>query len=326
MSLSTFPESIDLFPQPTPIQLMSAVPHAELHNQTSAATSALEYKVGVNASQDMSSLDWGLRNPNSVNPGHIHTQYGPTGNTGNTGPTGNTGSVGPASTITGPTGPSAGPTGATGAAATGPTGPSGTNGVIGGTGPTGATGAIGATGTAVNTGATGPTGNTGPTGATGHTGPTGPTGNTGNTGPMGQQGVTGPAAVLSTQSGTLGTDYTVTGSLTTFLTTASLGIGKWILRFDGVATGAANTATACEVAIALGTATATFAGPQSGAADLASNFAGAGAGTVGFSTTVTITVAGTIDYQAVGSGSVLIKATTPNSALADCTGYTAVIT
>ena len=99
----------------------------------------------------MSSITWLLTNPSSINPGHLHTQYGPTGSAG-------------------PTGPSGGPTGAQGI--TGPTGPPST-------GPTGPTGVTGATGLATNTGATGPTGQTGHTGAASQT--TGPTGSSGVT-------------------------------------------------------------------------------------------------------------------------------------------------
>ena len=322
MSLSVFPEAVDQFPNPTPIQLMSAVPHAELHNQVSAATSALEYKVGVNASQDMSSLDWGLRNPSSINPGHVHTQYGPTGFTGNTGPTGTTGSTGPVSVTTGPTGPLGGPTGSIGA--TGSTGPTGFNGTVGGTGPTGPTG-FGATGAASTV--TGPTGNTGNTGNTGHTGaPSAVTGPTGHTGMQGTVGPTGPSFVNTTQAGTLATNYTVTTSLATFLTTASLSAGTWLVQLTGSISIAAGGFYKSDIEITTGTATATFAGPTSNGAGVY-DASDATIFPISLSTIVTVTVAGTLVFQAISlsSGAVTILSTSPAEGYAHSTGYTAVL-
>ena len=158
MSNTTYPGAIDPsgttgFVDPTPENLLSQVPHAELHSLTNDAIVAIENFVGPTGASNQGTIVWKLTNPASTGPGHRHyitdilgtTVQGPTGFTGPTGPTG----------IQGPTGY----TGPTGLASTGPTG------VTGPTGPTGRTGATGPTGAAA----------TGPTGATGATGPTLPT-------------------------------------------------------------------------------------------------------------------------------------------------------
>lgn len=111
----------------------------------------------------------------------------PRGNTGATGAAGATGA-------TGATGP-AGPTGATG-----PAGPQGD------TGPQGPAGATGAQGPKGDTGDPGPAGDTGATGATGATGPAGPTGATGATGPA------GTITVGAVNTGSAGTNVSVTNS------------------------------------------------------------------------------------------------------------------
>ena len=304
MSNSTFPGAIDTFTDPTPTSLMSQVPHAELHSQENDAITALEYKVGINASQDSSSLDYAVRNTGSVNPGHSHTQYGPTGYTGYTGNTG--------------------PTGSGTAVNTGATGPTGINGTTGGTGPTGATGPIG---TATNTGATGNTGPTGRTGPTGYTGNTGPASVvTGPTGPQGTVGPTGATPTLPYQAGTLGSPYTPTSTLTTFLTTASLGVGTWLISFSGTVGYSVTTGTLAEIVINTGTATATFVGPQSVSSE--SYFGGTisynSNVNVAFTCVAVVTVAGTLVFQAIGSLAT-IYAVSPTHAYAAATGYTAVL-
>ena len=172
MSSSTFPGSVDTFPVVTPQSLMSVIPHAELHTQENDAITALEHAVGVTSSGVTSSLTYLLTNAGSNNPGHTHSQYGPTGVTG---ATGHTGATGPPMT------------GSTGAASV-TTGP---------TGHTGAAGPTGVAGSATNTGATGPTGYTGPTvtGPTGSTGSIGTATNTGATGATGHTGAIGPSAI-----------------------------------------------------------------------------------------------------------------------------------
>ena len=187
MADTVFPTELDTFVDPTPETLMNVLSHAGQHDGANDAIAALEAKVGINGSTNSSSIDYGLRNSGSVDPGHHHTAAsipsvaGPTGSTGPTGPTGVTG-------YTGSVG-SQGSQGATGA-----------QGVMGVTGPIGYTGSWGPTGYTGYTGATSTA--TGPTGYTGYTGPTG------TTGPTGAKGATGPV------------NNTVTPFLATYQSTA----------------------------------------------------------------------------------------------------------
>ena len=149
MSNSTYPGAVDPsgstgFIDPTPTNLMSQVPHAELHSLTNDAVVALENFVGPTGASDQTTLVWKLTNPASTGPGHRHyitdilgaTVQGPTGYTGPQGGRGQTGATGATGAVgyTGPTG------------VTGSTGPRGWTGFTGPTGPTGKVGATGATG------------------------------------------------------------------------------------------------------------------------------------------------------------------------------------
>jgi phage gp45-like len=125
-----------------------------------------------------------------------------------------------------------------------------------------------------------------------------------------------PAPSLTGDAGNLNSDYTITGSLTTFMTTVSLAIGTWLITMGAtvVLTGVDNT----EIEAVAGTATATLTGRTSVEVDTSDADA-----TVSFKAVVT--VAGNIAFQArgAGTGTLTIKATTPTSGYARATGYTA---
>jgi hypothetical protein len=124
------------------------------------------------------------------------------------------------------------------------------NGPQGPKGPTGYTGYTGFTGPGNFTGYTGYTGPLGPIGPTGYTGYTGPGNFTGYTGPTGYTGFTGPAASLTTSTGTLGADVTMTTAGTAYdgPTTSALATGTWLIishvTIDTAATNSSQNLTA----------------------------------------------------------------------------------
>ena len=124
-----------------------------------------------------------------------------------------------------------------------------------------------------------------------------------------------PAVALTDAAGTLGSNYTVTGSMATFLTTSSLGIGTWLVAFSGAASIPAGADL--DIQLAAGTATATFAGPVSTGVKAATDQV------LALTTVVTVTGAGTLVFQAQGSESPSILTASPNSSVAGATGYTA---
>jgi hypothetical protein len=124
------------------------------------------------------------------------------------------------------------------------------------------------------------------------------------------------------QAGSLASDYPVTTTLATFLTTASLGVGTWLIHFQGVVETTSASAVAVEGGINLGTATATFSGSESFATAMPSSVDSDGTA-IGLSCLAVITVAGTLVFQAKGSASTTIKASTPVNSYANATGYTA---
>lgn len=121
-------------------------------------------------------------------------------------------------------------------------------------------------------------------------------------------------------AGTLATDYAVTTAPATFLTTASLAVGTWLVTLFGVVTYTAS-GTKVEGQISDGTATATFAGVQSFSVGGSSTTTPEG---FGLFCLVTVTVAGTLVFTASGATSQTIKANTPVNGYAGVTGYTAV--
>jgi len=126
---------------------------------------------------------------------------------------------------------------------------------------------------------------------------------------------------LTNASGHLGGDYSPTGSLATFLTTASLAAGTWLVTFGTSVT--PGTSAGVEIQVAAGTATSTFEGKLSMELSATSTSTQFLEGTM--SVIATVTAPGTLVFQAKRTGvASLIKATTPSSGLANATGYTAV--
>jgi hypothetical protein len=128
---------------------------------------------------------------------------------------------------------------------------------------------------------------------------------------------------LSTAAGHLGSLYTLTTGFVTFLSTASLAVGTWLVTMNtSVFTGVAGQGV--EIRVVAGTATATFEGNTS----VQSVATGSGAAlTVGapLAFIATVTVAGTLAFQGIAggtSGTPTIGATT-SSGQSNATGYTA---
>lgn len=129
----------------------------------------------------------------------------------------------------------------------------------------------------------------------------------------------GMTEVLSSAAGHLATDYTVTESLATYLTTPSLAVGKWLFAHKATVT----TVDGQNVSIVAneGTATATLEGATSDELAAASSEL---LGPLTLAFIATITVAGTLVFQAQGSTTgMTISAETPVSDLGHATGYTA---
>jgi hypothetical protein len=123
---------------------------------------------------------------------------------------------------------------------------------------------------------------------------------------------------LVSKAGALAVAYTVTTTPTTFLTTASLAIGTWLVIFTGTVSLNNNVTNAfTTVSVLAGTATATFAGPAEG---VFQNSPGSNTdtGVIALSCIVTVTAAGTLVFEAVGTAASALIAATP------ATGYTAV--
>jgi hypothetical protein len=123
----------------------------------------------------------------------------------------------------------------------------------------------------------------------------------------------------------LGAPFSVTAAFTTFLTTASLAIGTWLITLG--ATVLVNTngglGDTLDLKAALGTATATLAGQS---ATGASNSLSTAASNeeVSLSFLATVTVAGTLVFQARAGGTTsLVQSASPLSSTANATGYTA---
>lgn len=100
------------------------------------------------------------------------------------------------------------------------------------------------------------------------------------------------AATLNTAAGTLGTNYTTSGAGGTFLTTASLAVGTWLVNFTGVIGGGATASATYQVFN--GSATVTFTGATSGQAATPSSLDQS----VSLSFLATVTGAGTLTFQA----------------------------
>lgn len=68
-----FPTGIDTFVNPNPNDPTTAPSHALQHDNENDAIHAIEVKLGVNNSLVTSTIDWLLKNFNSIDPGHRHT-------------------------------------------------------------------------------------------------------------------------------------------------------------------------------------------------------------------------------------------------------------
>jgi hypothetical protein len=126
-------------------------------------------------------------------------------------------------------------------------------------------------------------------------------------------------------AGTLGSNVALTiAVLTTILTSASLAIGTWLVTFNISAESATVTSAELEIKVAAGTATCTFAGASAASTYLFTTSAPYVA--IGLSCLVTVTVAGTLLFQAetgAPTGDVTLFAATPNYSFPNATGYTA---
>jgi hypothetical protein len=66
-----YPVNKDTFPSTLPTS--PRLGHSALHNMISVAVRAIEDKLGIDSSADASTIDYKLKNPGSVDPGHRHT-------------------------------------------------------------------------------------------------------------------------------------------------------------------------------------------------------------------------------------------------------------
>jgi hypothetical protein len=125
------------------------------------------------------------------------------------------------------------------------------------------------------------------------------------------------------KAGILAADTPTTAALGTFMTTTVLGVGTWLVTLSGLLLIAAGNACVMDYKIAAGTATAAFAGAQSGSAGAT---VGTGTGyTDPFSlaTLVTVTVAGTLVFQQQAPSAGTILNVSDEEAFAGATGWTA---
>jgi hypothetical protein len=128
-----------------------------------------------------------------------------------------------------------------------------------------------------------------------------------------------PTPVHQVLSGSLGGDVALpAATLTTVLTTASLGVGTWLLT-AAVTVLIAGTGGNLDATCAVGTATATFTGAQSQSQRLVASTPGP----VTFSTVVVVTVAGTILVRIKSINAATAKALTITDSYANASGYTA---
>ena len=109
----------------------------------------------------------------------------------------------------------------------------------------------------------------------------------------------------------------------TFMTTGSLAVGTWAVEFVvAVAEGAGGVTSWGAIRVALGTATATFAGPLSAECDLSGGAVPNEGATLTLRVLVTVTVAGTILCQASGAN-VNANVVQVNSGYTGASGWTA---
>ena len=127
---------------------------------------------------------------------------------------------------------------------------------------------------------------------------------------------------LAVASGVIAADVPCpANATTTVLTTTALSVGTWLLTFSGNITG--TVAAAADLAVGVGTATATFAGPQM---TTPYNSPAANPSPCGFSVIVTVTAAGTLTFKCTTTAlsAVTFKQYGVNDTTTPVTGYVAV--
>lgn len=77
---SVYPGSLDSFLTPLPNNFLNNPPHSSIEQAQNAALIALEATVGVSASTISTTIFYILVNPLSINPGHLHSSAGISGN------------------------------------------------------------------------------------------------------------------------------------------------------------------------------------------------------------------------------------------------------
>lgn len=120
-------------------------------------------------------------------------------------------------------------------------------------------------------------------------------------------------------------DYDVTNALTTFMTTQALSVGRWLVTLSALVY-AGSTNQNVEITTKQGTATATFEGCYSGELNEVAA-AASPAVPVTLSFIADVTVAGTLVFQAIASGTTgtpAIVANTSSNGYSNATGYTAI--
>lgn len=70
---TNFPTSLDSLTNPTATDTVAGVDHAAQHSNVNDAIEAMQAKLGVDSSAVTTSIDYKLKNPASIDPGHKHT-------------------------------------------------------------------------------------------------------------------------------------------------------------------------------------------------------------------------------------------------------------
>lgn len=127
---------------------------------------------------------------------------------------------------------------------------------------------------------------------------------------------------MTVHAASLESDYDVTSTPTTFLTTASLPVGTWLINFG--ASVILGEVGICAIEVVEDSAVATLTGQLSAEATNPDSGSSSGA-FIGFTCKAAVTTAGTLAFQAVGSGNTQtsVIATTSQEGLGSATGYTA---
>src|SRR3990167_3196718 len=76
---TSYPTSLDSLTNPTATDPVTNPSHATQHANANDALEALEAKVGVDSSAVTTSIDYLLKNAAAIDPGHLHTSAGISG-------------------------------------------------------------------------------------------------------------------------------------------------------------------------------------------------------------------------------------------------------